>query len=153
MIRGRGASLVEILVVIGILALISVLTYETYVTVNANKALDTDAQKIVAELAQARSLSVGSRDGSRWGVHLASTSVTLFEGSAFTVGASGNVITSLNSVVQIDRVNILGGGTDIVFQRLTGATSATGTMKLIYTASSTVSRTITIYGTGISDAQ
>ena len=153
MIRARGASFVEILVVIGVLALMAVITFQTYVTVNANKALDTDAQKIMAELGEARSLTIGSRDGSPWGLHVASTSVTLFEGATYSAGASGNVTTALNSVVQVDRVNILGGGTDIIFQRLTGATTATGTMKLIYTASSTVSRTITIYGTGVADVK
>lgn len=153
MTRARGASLVETLIVIGVLALIAALTYETYIRVNANKALDTDAQRIIAELAEARSLTIGSKNASEWGVHIASSSVTLFSGTTYDEGASTNTSIDLHPAVQVDRVNILGGGTDIVFMRLTGATNATGTITLIYTASSSVSRTITIYGTGVTDVQ
>lgn len=153
MVSPRGVSLVEVLIVIGILAIIAALTFETYISVNANKALDFDAQRIIAELSQARSLTLGSKNGTEWGIHVASTSVTLFEGDAYIEGASGNMVSSLNPVVRISNISLYGGGADIVFKRLTGNTNVTGTILLSNVASSSVSRVITIYGSGVADVQ
>jgi len=149
----RGLSLVETLVVIGILSIMAALTFETYVSVNANKALDTDAERIIAEIGHARSLTVGSKNDTEWGVHIASSSVTIFEGDTYTEGASGNTVAPLHSAVQISAISLRDGVTDIVFERLTGDTTATGTVTLSYVASSSVARTITIYGTGVADVQ
>src|SRR3989344_8880724 len=105
----RGFSLVETLVVIGVLSIMAALTFETYVSVNANKALDTDAQRVIAEIGQARSLTVGSKNDTEWGVHIASSSVTLFEGDTYDPGASSNIVSPLNSVVQVSSISLKGG--------------------------------------------
>ena len=149
----RGFSLVETLVVIGIIAILAALTLQTYVSVNVSKALDTDALRVIAEIGQARSLTIGSKNDTEWGVHIASTSVTIFEGDTYSEGASGNIVSPLHSAVEISSISLRDGVTDIVFERLTGGTTATGTIKLSYVASSTVARTITIYGTGVADVQ
>src|SRR3989344_5084489 len=149
----RGFSLVETLVVIGIIAILAALTLQTYVSVNVSKALDTDALRVIAEIGQARSLTVGSKNDTEWGVHIASSSVTLFEGDTYDPGASSNIVSPLNSVVQVSSISLKGGATDIVFERLTGNTTSTGTIALSYVGSSTVSRVITIYGTGVADVQ
>src|SRR3989344_6129316 len=138
MSSARGASLVEILVVIGILTIMAALTYETYIKVNANKALDLDAQLIIAEIAQARSLSMGSKNGSQWGVHIASTSVTLFEGTAYDAGAALNMTSALHPAEHVSNITLYGGGTDIVFERLSGDTAATVTIAVCYVASSSI---------------
>ena len=129
------------------------LTFETYVSVDVNKALDTDAERIVAELSHARSLTIGSKNSTPWGVHIASTSVTLFAGDTYIEGAGGNVVSSLHPRVGITNIALLGGATDTVFQRLTGNTTTTGTITLSYVASSSIARTITIYGTGVANVQ
>src|SRR3989344_4820059 len=153
MSSARGVSLVETLVVIGILAIMAALTFETYVSVDVNKALDTDAERIVAELSHARSLTIGSKNSTPWGVHIASTSVTLFAGDTYVEGENGNVVSSLHPKVEVSSISLDGGAVSIVFQRLAGDTTTTGTITLSSVASSSIARTITIYGTGMADVQ
>ncbi len=149
----RGYSLVELLVVMAVLSLIAALSLRTYFALKEHEILDSDAVRISAELAEARSLTLSGKDGNQWGVHLASTSVTLFEGASYSSGASGNIVTSLDPSLVISVISLSGGGNDAVFQRLTGNTTENGAVTLTLIASSTESKTITIYGTGLTNVQ
>ena len=148
-----GYSLVELLVVIGILVLIAALSYSAYVAMLQHKTLDADGALIVAELSQARSLTLSGESGDQWGVHFASTSVTLFEGASYSAGASGNVVTSFDSADSLFSITLAGGGSDVLFQRLTGETAQSGAITLALVASSTQTKTVTIYPTGIAEIQ
>jgi prepilin-type N-terminal cleavage/methylation domain-containing protein len=151
--RQRGLSVVELLVVIGILSLLSVLTFETFNKLNSTKAIETDALRILLELQEARSLTVSSKNADQYGVHFASSSITLFEGASFVSGSSTNITSKLNRAVIISSTTLSGGGLDVIFQRLTGETSQSGTVTLSLVASSSVSKTITIYKTGLAEIQ
>ena len=149
----RGASLVELLIVIGVIALLSATSYVTYKNMNVSKALDTDTLHVLAELQQARSLTLSSKNADVYGVHFAASDVTLFQGATYAAGAGTNIVTSLNSAVTISSTTLAGGGSDVIFQRLTGETAQSGTVTLSLVASSSVKKTIQIYGTGIVDVQ
>ncbi len=116
---------------------------------NSSKALDTEALRIVSELNMARSLTLSSMYAAQFGIRLASSSVTLFQGASYNAASATNTTSLLNSRVRISNINLSGGGLDVVFQRLTGKTSQSGdvTISLISNASS--SKTITIYATGL----
>jgi len=147
----RAYSIVELLVVLGVLALIAAITLEMYVTLNAGKALDTDAQRIVAELAEARSLTLAAKNDSAWGVHMASSSVTLFQGT-YASGASSNVTTTLNPHVTLSTISLSGGGSEVTFQRLTGETTNSGSLILTLDHPSRT-KTIAIGQTGLAQIQ
>src|SRR4051812_5386173 len=96
-----GMTLIEIVISLGILALLAGVTLRGLSSANTGKALDTDALKIQGELAVARSLTLASKYADQWGVRFATTSLTLFEGSSFPVGSASNTVTYLNSRVQV----------------------------------------------------
>ena len=149
----RGFTLVELLVSIAILALLATLTYETFQKTNLSKALDTDALNVLSTLREARSLTLASKNASPWGVHLASSSVTLFQGTTYNAGGATNVVTNLSSQVNVSSITLSGGGSDVVFQRLSGEATESGNTTLSLLASSSVKRTITIYKTGVVEMQ
>src|SRR5262245_7888733 len=124
----RGITLTEILLVTAIMLVLLVLTIETFNRLGATRALDTNTQAIVLELEKARSLTLASKNEAQFGVHIASTSVTLFQGSSYSAGASSNVEVFFNPAVSISGAALAGGGSDVVFQRLTGKTANSGTI-------------------------
>ena len=148
-----GYSVVELLIVVGIIFLLAAASFVAFYSLNQRKSLDTSAEELRAELDNARALTLDSKNADQWGIHVASTSVTLFEGSSYNAAASSNVVSSLASSVQVSGISLQGGGSDIVFDRLTGATSKYGSVVLSLVSSSTISRTIKVYATGIADIQ
>lgn len=149
----RGVSLVEILLVIAILSVLSVMTLQTYKKLDSTKALDTDALRVLLELQEARSLTTSSKNAQQYGVHLATTSVTIFQGTSFVSGNAGNITTTLNHAVTISSSTLSGGGADVIFQRLTGKTAQSGTVTVSLSASSSVKKVIQLYRTGLSEIQ
>lgn len=145
--------MVEILVVIAILSILSVMTVQTYSRLNSTKAIETDAFRILLELQEARSLTMSSKNARQYGIHLASSSVTLFEGISFVPENTTNITTTLNHAVIVSSSTLSGGGMDVIFQRLTGETSHNGTVTLSLIASSSVSKVIKVHRTGLSEIQ
>ena len=85
-------------------------------------------------------------------MHIGSTKITLFTGSVYSVGASTNQDFNLNSRDSIITISLTGGGSDVVFVRLSGETSQNGTITLSSSALSQT-KTITVYKTGVVESQ
>ncbi len=152
--RTKGFTTAEILVALGILALITGLSVSAFVALNRREGLQTSAETVKAVLSEARSKTLSAAYSTNWGVHFASSSVTLFRGSTYSSSASTNVLTTINSRVVISNVSKVGSCSSssctVVFNRLTGETdqaSPTATVTLRDSQNST--QVITIYGTGI----
>ena len=60
--------------------------------------------------------------------------------------------TKLNSLVSLGNITLSGGGTDVIFKRLTGQTDQAGSLKVFLKASPETLYTISISATGVSDA-
>ncbi len=133
--------------------ILATLTYGAFQTTNRHKSLDTDALKVLNQLKQARSLTLAAKNADQWGVHLATSSVTLFEGASYDAGDSSNVIVPMHPLVTISNIDLAGGGSEVIFDRLTGETAHAGTTTLSLVASSTVQRTLVIYRTGVVEMQ
>jgi prepilin-type N-terminal cleavage/methylation domain-containing protein len=151
--RSRGFALIELLVCIAIILLLSAMTYSVFITTNKSKALDTDALKVAEKLRQARSLTISAKNDTVWGIHFATSSVTLFQGSSYSSSDSNNVFVPLNPYVTVSTTSLNGGGSEVIFQRLTGETTQYGTSTLALIASSTQTHQIVIYKTGIVEIQ
>ncbi len=145
-------TLMEILIAIAIIMVLSALTYGTFNTIGATKAIDTNTQQALLELQKARSLALASKNETQFGVHFATSTITLFEGPSYASSAT-TTPTSLNSAVTITSIALTGGGSDVIFDRLTGKTSQSGTVTLTVTGKLTQSKTVKIYATGISEVQ
>jgi len=147
----EGFSVAEIVISIGIMALLAFSAVYSFSSVSGDKYLDKDSHMILSVLDRARSLALSGNNSLQYGVNFTATSATLFSGSSYSAGAAGNQVSKVDSPVQISGISLAGGGSAVVFSRLTGKTSQSGTLTLSLVASSTKTRVITVYGTGISE--
>ncbi len=141
--------MLEILVAISIMTLAVTIVAFSFSKLNSKQALDKSADLVVSILDEARSLTLSSAGDSQYGVYFEDSQVTLFKGATYLPSDPVNVVTSLHPLVSIRDITLSGGGTSVVFKRLTGNTNQTGTAEVFLKASSTTFRTITISGTGI----
>ncbi len=143
----KGFTLLELIIAMAILAVISVIVLSTLQSFNNNQALDKDTQAVVAYLDEAKNKTIASKNAAQYGVRMASSSVTLFKGSSYNAADTENQTYTFNSVILINTLSLQGGGSDVVFMRLTGETSQNGTITLSSIRASSI-RTVTIYKTG-----
>jgi type II secretory pathway pseudopilin PulG len=145
----RAFTLVETLVVISIILLVVTITFFSFNDLNNSQAIDKTALATISVLNEARALTLSSREGAQYGVHINSDQVVLFKGNIYNSSDVSNKITLLNPLTLISTINLVGGGSDVIFDRLTGATLQTGTLILSLKSSPSTTRTVTILGTGI----
>lgn len=145
----KGISLVEILIVIAIIALTWLIVYAGFSAINKRQALDKDGLLVTAIINEARSQTLSSKDATVYGVHLEEFSITLFKGSTYNESDPENKTSDLSAHSRISAFALSGGGDDIIFQRLTGATQNFGTITLELRSDSSASSTITVHKTGI----
>ncbi len=149
----KGFSLVEIIITLGILAIVSAIVLSSLSSNAGREALAKNTDASASVLTEARSLTISSKNASNYGVHLASTGPTLFTGTTYTAGAPSNRPLTLNARVSITNISLAGGGSDVVFSKLTGSTSQNGTFRVTLIADSSVYKTVTIYRTGLVEGQ
>ena len=134
--KQRGFSYIEILITVGVLGIIFVGSIPIFKSFQKSSDLDIDTEKIVSKLRLAQKKTVSSVGESQWGVYLDAISipgeVILFKGSSFATRESVYDETSkLLDTVQFDSINISDGGAEVVFERLTGMTSQTGSTTIL----------------------
>lgn len=145
----KGFTLIEILVVIGITAIVLGVAVNSFYNFVKTQALNADYISIASFIDQAKSLSINSKSDSQYGVRFSTSTVDLFKGSSYSVAGSQQTYT-LNSRVYISDINLVGGNAnEIVFDRLTGYSSASGTVSIALKSASTTVLTMQIYKTGI----
>lgn len=144
----KGVTLIELLIAISILAIVGAITMTVFPSLNKTQALHNDTQAVIGMIQQARGQTLSSKNASAYGVHLEANAVTLFTGSVYTAGAAGNQVHDLQTINAITSIALFGGGSDLIFNLLTGETSQDGTVTL-YSAATEKSRIIRIYKTGL----
>lgn len=149
MLRIKGFTVLEILLTIAILTLAVTIVIVSLSKLNSSQALDKSASLAVSILDEARSLTLSAKNDSQYGVYLGSSEMVLFKGAVYASTDPSNIITPVDGRVGIDNISFVGGGSSVVFKRLTGYTDEAGTFDLFLKASTTLRRTVTVAGTGI----
>ena len=147
-----GITFVEMILVIAIFAIVTVIAVGAFSKATGREALDKKTGVALSLLEQARNLTLSAKGASVYGVHFEATKAVLFSGSTYSASAASNVTESVSSPVQISSINLFGGGSDVLFNRLVGDTGQSGTVTLSLIASSTQAKTITIFATGLSQS-
>lgn len=143
-----GFTLVETLIVLGIMGLLTVVVLFTFANKGADKQLDADTLNIKTLLEEARSLTLSAKDASSYGVHFETRKIVLFTGESYTAGLSTNKESLLGSSVEISSIDLTLGGSDVVFNRLTGSTSQSGTVTLRLVSDTSKTQIITVNAVG-----
>jgi len=144
-----GVTLLEVVVSMTILLILATIGMWYFMRARGDEALNKDRQGVVAILAEARALSLSSKNAIKYGVHVEGSEIILFEGDIYDAGDPDNKTHTLNSAVQISAHSLNGGGDEIIFKRLTGETDEFGVIQLSLINDALSSTTITINNLGV----
>lgn len=145
----KGFTLIEVLAVLAIMLILAGITFTTFKSFNSSQAVDKDVEVILSVLNEARSRTLSSENDTQYGVHIASTSIVLYTGATYASGSASNKTIPLSGHSALTLS--LGGASDVLFERLTGESSATGTIVLTAVSNSSLVKTIRLYGTGLAE--
>ncbi len=148
MLSKRAFTLIELIFVIVIMTIITTISFYFLSKVNKKEALEKDVASLSALMRDGRLLSVTSKDASTFGIHLTSGQAVLFEGSSYVPGGSNEKVVVYSKYVYMSGSSLNLGTSDIIFDRLTGATTNYGTVTLSL-VDNTSSTTITVLRTGV----
>lgn len=144
----NGFTLLELLIALGVMSILIVIVFAAFISLRKSSTLQTDTETIVEILRQARSQTMTSQSASRYGVHIASDKVTLFTGSSYNPNDTTNQNVLLNTSDTVTTISLSGGGSDVIFNRLSGETAQNGTV-VISSPTTGKSKTVIIYKTGV----
>jgi len=151
LVNGRGFSLIEILLVIGILMIVLTLSLISFRVLTRKADLDVSLENIIIALNTAKNKTLASEGASRYGVYFDTNTPSryvLFKGQDYiSRDVAFDEIYVLPSAVVIPSLSLNGGGNEVVFNRLKGDTNNYG---LIEVQSSNINekRTIYVYSSG-----
>lgn len=151
----RGFTLIELIIVIGASAIFIATSVGVYISFLKRSYLDVAAREMQSVINLARSQTISSEESQRFGVHIddINNEYIFFSGDSYIVGDPENEIFAVHERVSISSLNFQGGGSDIIFDRLTGETSAYGVVTLEDSVNSLFKREICINRSGIVEIQ
>ena len=147
----KGFTLLELIVVMAVMSILLVISLTSLYSLNTSQAFKQDVIAVVSALRQARALTIASYDNSQYGVHVETSRAVLFKGNSYSVSDPENVTYPLHQFVQVNVV-LTGGENDVIFQRLSGNTTQSGTITM-FPEDNSASSVINIFSTGIIEKQ
>ncbi len=117
----KGFTLLETLIVVSIIVVLAGAGIVSFVQNRNVRDLSSTGQNILSTLRFSQSKSLSGEDNSIWGVRLEQDRFILFRGADFASSTSTQIF-NLNSNIEIANINLAGGGNEIVFEKLNGAT-------------------------------
>ncbi len=145
----KGITIIEFFVIIAAIGVLVLIVLPQFSKTRENQVLKSGVQDALSSIDKARSQTLSSLNSSEYGVHFQSDKVIIFKGKVFSSGASGNETIDIITPASISNVTLGGvSGTsgDMYFNRLSGAPSTTGTITV---STSSYSKVITIFATGV----
>ncbi len=133
--KTSGFTLLEIVVVVGIVAVLGTLSLVSFSNSRKVRDLTTTGQNVLSVLQAARAKAAAGEEGSQWGVHVDASQVVLFRGALYSASTSTTAYT-LPSTIEIVSID-LAGGHDAVFKRIDGSTKENGSFVVRVKGSST----------------
>jgi prepilin-type N-terminal cleavage/methylation domain-containing protein len=147
----RAFTLTEVLVVMGILVLFLALSIPTLRVFQRSSHLESIADEVISTLRVAQSNTLASEGGFQYGVYFDVTiphQYILFQGQSYATRDVGeDKVTTLQKTVEISLL-LLGGGNEVVFERITGKTSNQGTVTFRQIADPANTKTVSILSSG-----
>lgn len=121
-----GFTALEMMAVVAISVLLLTITVSMFHSFRDTQVLQGETSQAFSLLDKARSRTLNSEDDSEYGVRINADRIFLFKGSSFSSSSPSNEEYVLHSAVEIASTTLAGGGTDVLFDRLTGETSNNG---------------------------
>lgn len=144
--KHKGFTLVEVLVVLGVVLLLTAIVVPSLARVRQQQALQNTTNGIIALITSARTKTLSGADNTVHSVKFETTRAIIFKGTTYMNGASDNQVYTYESPVVMSTPTLSGGGSVLMFDRLRGTTATHGTLQLQLPNGTT--RTITVTETG-----
>ncbi len=125
----KGFTLLELLIYVGILALIGGIGLVSFVNSRNVRDLTNSGQQVISILRLTQTKTLAGEDNSSWGVILEASGYILFRGTTYA-SASFTQSFNLPSNIEITNISLAGGGQEVVFNRLDGRTNQAGSFDL-----------------------
>ena len=126
-----GFSLFEILVVVSVMLIVLSIAIVAGRNFSDSVDLENTVKSIDMKIKLAKSRSISALNGINHGVHFEADRIVIFEGGSFIDGAPTNEVFKFSNNIKIDiPVNLIGGGNDLVFNRLIGSTNNPGNISI-----------------------
>lgn len=149
----RGFTLIEILVVIGIMALISGISFASFKLLVSKQKVEKDTEEAYSMINRARNLTITGSAGSEYGVYFSTTTIIMFSGQTYSPGNAGNEVYVFRNNSTMSIINLSNGSNAFYFKRISGRPSATGTLEVRSVVDNSIREVITIYASGLSEIQ
>lgn len=143
-----GYTIIELLLAVSILTLVSTIILVPLGKFRDRQLVEIGAENIMSLVAQARTDTLSSLDDSEYGIHFESSRMVYFKGAIFIEPDVDNIEVEFDSRVEVSDISLNGGGSDVIFNRLTGETDEFGILTLEVLRDASTTQTVTIYGTG-----
>ena len=144
----NGFTALEVLIVIAILGVLLATIVPSFLSFRQKSILNTETMELITTISRARLLSISSKNDQQFGVHFESGKVVLFQGITYTTGASTNEEHIFDPALTLSSIAVNGGGSEVVFQKVTGATTQNATTTLLVTGT-TASTTVVVRQSGV----
>lgn len=145
----KGLTLIELLIVIGILVLIGTVGIVSLSGYRSRQDLDLSARRIVNALRDAQQRAITQEAESQWGIRFQGVDsgkdlFHLFSGPSFTAATS-----TYDLPPTIEFADLGGNKTlDVVFSKLTGLPTSTAEVKIRLAGDTSVTQTISVSSAG-----
>ncbi len=149
----KGFTLIEIVIVVAILTILTAIIVNSFSLFNKKVTLSRDAEKIVSMLYQARTNTIASKNDVQYGVHFEVDRAIIFSGASYSSGATDNDIFFLKTFESLSNISLAGTSDDVIFDRITGATSNFGSITISTTGAGATSRVIFVSANGLVNLQ
>jgi len=149
----KGISMLEILLVLVILGILSSMGFSSYGTWQKHVLLTNTRDELKSGLVRAQQLATSAANNTSWGMHLATSSYTIFPGSFYNEADPDNKTWELNGVEIVNSYSTFSDGSggyssDVVFSKFDGDTYNTGTVSIIVSAQPTLSKSVIVQSSG-----
>jgi len=146
--KNFGITLIELLAIVGILAILTVMAVPAFQLFRGESDLNESGEEIINVLRLAQNKTLASERGLNYGVHFEGDKFVLFEGTSYNPLAPDNDVHNLKGTLEIYEIDLAGGESEVVFERVVGTTSQFGSVSLKLKAEPSKSRTIYVESSG-----
>ena len=148
-----GFTALEVIIVISIVIVVSTLGMSAFSSFQKGTDLSAEADRVITLLVEARSKTLSAENALQHGVHFESDKIVSFSGATYSSGDSRNQEVFLSSIVEISTTTLNGGGSDVVFKKLSGDTQNDGTIVMRLKSDTSRTKAILIRETGLAVVQ
>ena len=145
--------MLEILVVFVLVAIISSMSFSSYRTWQKHVLLTNTRDEIKSALVRAQQYATAAAGNSSWGMHLATSSYTMFVGDFYNENSPENKTWTLSGVEIVNSYSTFSDGAgdysaDVVFSKFDGDTYNTGTVSIIISEQPSFSKSVIVQSSG-----